>query len=93
MRAELMSLSGQQVSPVNPLGFLSEFDAALDPGGGAGVQQAPHTWVFSSGHTALLNLGEGDIEIEAPGGVELISGVQAAPGVRTLAPGAGEIWR
>jgi len=41
----------------------------------------------------LLNLGEGAIEVEGPGGVELLSGSTEAAGPRTLESGQGEIWR
>jgi hypothetical protein len=93
LNGQIMALSGQTVTPVDPLGFVSEFDAALDPGSQPGGEQGPLTWVFATGHTALLNVGTGDVVVDGPGGVELITGAKAAAGPRTLSPGSGEIWR
>ena len=54
--------------------------------------QVPTEWHLDSGHVALLNLSDNTIEVEGPGGTELISNQNAEAGMRTLLPGQGEIW-
>jgi alpha-galactosidase len=90
---ELLALLGQAAEPVDPLSFTSGPDASplaeqADPN-----DQVPTCWRFPSGEVALLNLGESAVEVEGPGGTELLSGETAEAGKRTLSPGQGELWR
>jgi hypothetical protein len=55
--------------------------------------RVPPVWRFPDGTVALLNLSDGPIVVEGPGGTELFSGASAPAGERSLAPGQGELWR
>jgi hypothetical protein len=55
--------------------------------------RVPFAWELSGGVRALLDLGDEPAAVAGPGGVEVLTGVEAAPGVpRALAPGVGEVW-
>ena len=87
-----MATSGASVAPQDPLAFVSGFDTSPVIELGQGDDEVPTTWVLSSGQTALLNMSDQAIEVDGPGGTELLSGSTAGAGPRTLAPGAGELW-
>ncbi len=89
----VMALRGTQVRPSVPLRFVSGFDTSPLIERAQGDDVVPTRWEWASGEVALLNLSEEPLTLEGPGGVELLSGTTASPGPRTLAPGAGEIWR
>jgi len=90
---DLMALRGVGVAPRSPLSFVSGVDPGPPFEGINPNDTVPLVWDFEDGTIALLNLSDEAVEIEAPGGTELLSGEVAAPLVRTLAPGAGEVWR
>jgi len=84
---------GSAVVPDDPL----EFASGLDAGPMAEMllpdDQVPVTWAVGDEHVVLLNLGDTAIDVECPGGSELLTGESCDPGDgRTLDPGAGEIW-
>ena len=92
LSAELMGMRGMRGHPRNPLTYVSGIDPGppfegIDPN-----DQVPTIWDFSDGSVALLNVGPDPVEVDGPGGRELLSQTESAPGPRTLAPGAGEIW-
>ncbi len=89
----LVALSGVGTVPLDPLAYPSGIDAspiaeAVNPD-----DQVPVTWNIDGGRlVGLLNLGTTAIDVDGPGGTELLSGTQAAAGPRALPPGAGEVW-
>jgi len=93
LNAAAMATTGGRVTPVNPLGFVSGFDTSPVIELAQGDDRVPTTWVFSTGETALLNLGDQAVEVEGPGGTELLSGASTGAGPRTLEPGEGELWQ
>lgn len=88
-----MDLRGQVVRPIDPLGAVS----GLDPGPIVEMTQdndtTPHLWRLEDGTTVLLNLQTDAVDVQGPGGINILSGEEQPPGVRTLPPGTGEIWR
>ncbi len=92
LNAAVMATRGASVAPTDPLRFVSGFDTSPIIELAQGDDRVPTVWTLSSGQIALLNMSDGDIEVEGPGGTELLSGQTAPAGTRTLAPGAGEIW-
>ena len=90
---ELVALSGQRLRPGTPLHWTSGLDAGPVVESATPDDQAPTSFTLEDGTTVLLNLGSEEVEAQGPGGTELLSGANADPGPRTLAPGAGEIWR
>ncbi|MCB9700208.1 MAG: alpha-galactosidase [Alphaproteobacteria bacterium] len=82
---------GADVRPVDPLSHVSGFDTTplLEVAGND--DDVPTRWELD-GATALLNLGDTALEVDGPGGTELLTGETAGAGARTLPPGAGEIW-
>jgi alpha-galactosidase len=90
---DLAETRGASVSPTDPLAFVSGIDFGPIGERGDPDDVAPTTWTFSTGETALLNLGDAALLVDGPGGIELLSGVTAGPGPRPLQPGQGEIWR
>lgn len=87
-----MATAGASVAPVDPLRFVSGFDTSPIIELALVDDQVPTTWILSSGQTALLNMSDRTIEVQGPGGIELLSGVTAEAGPRTLEAGAGELW-
>ena len=89
----LTALRGQPVRPIDPLDAVS----GLDPGPIVEMTQdndtTPHLWRLEDGTTVLLNLQTDAVEVQGPGGINILSGEEQPPGVRTLPPGTGEIWR
>jgi len=90
---EILALVGQTAEPRDPLSFVSGPDFGpiaelADPN-----DRVPVRWEFPDGEIALLNLGDRSIQVEGPGGTELISGEPGEEGTRSLEPGTGEIWR
>jgi len=92
LMGDVMGGVGVEVTPHEPLHAVSGFDTSPVEELDQDDDRVPSTWVFSDGRTALLNLGEIAIEVEAPGGLELLSGEVSESGLRTLEPGQGEIW-
>jgi hypothetical protein len=90
---EAVALRGQAASPEDPLRFLSGLDPSPTAERANPDDAVPTRWLFPDGTVALLNLGEGAVEVQGPGGRELLSGEEAAAGSRRLEPGAGELWR
>ncbi len=88
-----VALRGLTPRPHAPLAAVSGLD------GGPVLELAvpddavPTTWTFPDGTVALLNLSELPVVVDGPGGTELLSGATAEAGSRTLAAGAGELWR
>lgn len=93
VNAEVVALRGQAVRPLDPLDWPSGLD--IGPLGELARpdDQVPTRWQMEDGAVVLLNLSADSVTVEGPGGRELLSGATAAAGARTLAPGAGEIWR
>ncbi|HJN76808.1 MAG TPA: glycoside hydrolase family 36 protein [Myxococcota bacterium] len=90
---DLLALIGVTARPRDPLRYTSGPDFGplaefADPN-----DVVPPVWSLEDGSTALINLGDSSITVQGPGGTELLSGAVAEAGARTLAPGAGEIWR
>ena len=52
----------------------------------------PVRWELEDGTVVLLNLGLESIEVEGPGGTNLLTGEQAEAGPRALVAGDGEVW-
>ena len=90
---QVLDLIGTAAVPRAPLTFVSgpDFGPVAELGDPDDV--VPTVWDFPTGETALLNLGRSPIDVEGPGGTEVLSGETASPGTRSLAPGSGEIWR
>lgn len=89
----LLTLRGQPVRPIEPLSAVS----GIDPGPIVEMTQdddiTPTRWTFDDGTTVLLNLTTKPLDLPSPGGRELISGLERPAEIRTLAPGAGEVWQ
>ncbi len=88
----LTELAGRHARPVGPLDYVSGVDAGPFMEASVPDDEVPHAWTLEYGGMVLLNLDDGERIVNGPGGVELISGITADPGPRTLAPGAGEVW-
>ena len=93
LSADAVATRGSTVAPHDPLAFVSGIDAGPMAEMVAPNDQVPTTWNVGDDHIVLLNLDEVAIELECPGGTELLTGEGCDPGEgRTLDPGAGEIW-
>ena len=92
MSPELVALRGQTPVPEDPLRYPSGIDGGPLLELAAPNDKVPVRWVFPGGEIALLNLSDVSIQVEGPGGRELISGETAEPATRLLVAGAGEIW-
>jgi hypothetical protein len=88
----IVALRGATVTPTDPLEFVSGVDAGPFMEAALPDDAVPTRWVLGDGAEVLLNLGDAAVTVRGPGGVELFSGLSADPGVRTLQPGAGEVW-
>lgn len=91
--SELLSLVGQTAVPESPLSFVSGPDFGPVAELGDPDDRVPTRWVFPDGTVALLNLSEQSVEVEGPGGSEMLGGESAPAGPRRLKPGTGELWR
>lgn len=87
-----IELRGMEFIPEDPWDFVSGLDGSPVIERGTGDDEAPLRWVGDAG-VVLFNLGDETVTVEGPGGTELLSGALAEPGLRTLGPGVGEIWR
>ncbi|MEQ1503055.1 MAG: hypothetical protein ABMB14_12535, partial [Myxococcota bacterium] len=69
-------------------------DALGAPSRAAGAVGAipPAVVVGDAGWVALFDDTDGPLTLDGPGGTEVVTGATAAPGPRTLAPGAAELW-
>ena len=84
---------GSTAVPHDPLAFVSGLDAGPMVEMVAPNDHVPTTWSIGDDHIVLLNLGDVAIDLECPGGSELLTGEDCESGEgRTLDPGAGEIW-
>lgn len=92
LNPEAVALRGQAALAQDPLRFRSGLDPSPTAERSNPDDAVPTRWVFPDGTVALLNLGEQAVEVEGPGGRELLSGETATAGPRTLEPGAGELW-
>lgn len=83
---------GADVRPVDPLSHVSGFDTTplLEVAGND--DDVPSRWELGAA-TALLDLGDAPLEVDGPGGTELLTGETVGAGPRTLAAGTGELWR
>ena len=88
----LMAMRGMRGVPRNPVTFVSGIDPGPPFEGVNPNDQVPHVWDFPDGSVALLNMGMDAVEVEGPGGTELLTGEVSEPGSRVLEPGLGEIW-
>ena len=88
-----VALRGSAAAPQDPLSWTSGLDASPTVERLVPDDQVPRTWTFPDGTVALLNLSDEEVEVDGPGGQELLTGEQAGAGARLLAPGAGELWR
>jgi alpha-galactosidase len=89
----LTGLLGQQVAPVAPLQWASVVDPSPVIEEVLDDDRVPARWELEDGTVVLLNLGLESIEIEGPGGTNLLTGEQAEAGARALLAGDGEVWR
>jgi hypothetical protein len=90
--SDVMALRGQPVRPRSPLQFISGIDAGPPFEWTLPNDSVPLIWDFEDGTTALLNLGPDPVDVDISGGVEMFSGTVSESTVRTLLPGAGEVW-
>ncbi len=87
------ALRGQPVRPSSPLRFPSGHDLGPVSERQVADDRVPWMWQIGDHATALLNLGEDELMLPAPGGTELLTGERASAGSpRTLLAGEGEIW-
>ncbi|MEE2752202.1 MAG: glycoside hydrolase family 36 protein [Myxococcota bacterium] len=93
LHAEAVATGGALGQPRNPLEWPSGVDIGPVSEMAVPDDVVPPIWDLDSGEVVLLNLGEGSIEVEGPGGVEILSGETGEAGPRTLESGQGEIWR
>ncbi len=89
---DVVGLAGLTTTPIDPLAFVSGFDAGPFMEAGVPDDEVPTRWAIEGGATVLLNVGDYPVEVDGPGGTELLSGTAAPAGPRTLAAGAGEVW-
>jgi len=89
----LTALLGGQSVPTDPLRSVSVLDGGPIVEASLADDVVPTRWELEDGTVALLNLGEASVEVDGPGGVELLTGAVADAGSRTLAPGDGELWQ
>jgi len=89
----LTALRGQPVRPIDPLDAVSGLDAGPIVEMTQDDDATPHRWELNDGTTVLLNLQPEVVEVQGPGGINLINGDEQPPGTRILEPGTGEIWR
>ncbi len=92
LQSDVLTLLGQQVSPTSPLDHVSGVDPSPIFEAANPNDQSPTYWTLADGTTVLLNLGTTAIELDGPGGTNLLTGESASAGVRMLQPGDGEIW-
>jgi len=90
---KLVALRGSTARPLYPLAHVSGVDAGPIVEELAPDDDAVSQWVLESGEVLLLNMGDDELLVPGPGGVELITGEEAPPGPRALPPGRGEVWR
>ncbi|MFH1466894.1 MAG: glycoside hydrolase family 36 protein [Pseudomonadota bacterium] len=84
---------GRLVRPAHPLSFPSGHDLGPVAERQVPDDRAPPAWRLEGGITVLLDLGEEPLVLPAPGGTELLTGEESAPGgARILEPGEGEVW-
>ena len=83
---------GQPGRPERPLQAVSGLDAGPVVELAFPDDQAPTTFTLDDGTVVLLNLGEEPVEVDGPGGVNLLTGESGEAGPRTLAAGDGEVW-
>lgn len=93
LRPEVVSLVGREVVPDAPLGWVSGFDTTPLLEIAQKDDRTPTRWVFEDGTVALLNLGDAPIEVDDPGGVDLLDGARRPTGRVTLQPGDGALVR
>jgi hypothetical protein len=93
LHPDAVALRGQSARPQDPLAWPSGLDASPTVERLVPDDQVPVRWDFPDGTVALLNLSPEPVEVDGPGGVELLTGEEAAAGPRTLDPGQGELWR
>ncbi|MDP6935564.1 MAG: hypothetical protein QGG40_21780, partial [Myxococcota bacterium] len=90
---ELVELRGQFAKPAAPLAYLSGPDISPVAEWTTPDDEVPIWWTLEGGVVVLLNLSESTVQVKSPGGREVFSGDEVAAGeVRTLLPGAGEVW-
>ena len=89
---DILSTLGQPGRPERPLAAVSGLDAGPVIELALPDDQAPTTWTLDDGTVVLLNLGEDSVEVDAPGGLNLLTGETGEAGPRTLAAGDGEVW-
>lgn len=93
LSTDITALLGQTAVPEDPLAWVSVQDGGPPMEAALADDRVPPVWRFPDGTVALLNLSDGPIVVEGPGGTELFSGETAAAGERSLASGQGELWR
>jgi len=93
LSATAAATRGSTIVPHDPLAAASGLDAGPMAEMIAPDDQVPTSWSVGDDHVVLLNLGDDAIDLECPGGTELLTGAVCDPGEgRTLDPGVGEIW-
>ena len=92
LSVELMDMRGMHGHPRDPLSYVSGIDPGPPFEGVDPNDRVPVVWDFADGSVALLNVSDEVVEVEGPGGLEMIRGVRAEAGPRILEPGAGELW-
>ena len=93
LHPEAAAMRGEPVRPISPLRFPSGHDLGPVSERQMGDDRVPWTWSVGDDVTALLNLGEDEILLPGPGGMELLTGERSSAGApRTLLPGEGELW-
>jgi len=90
LRKDILSLSGQQVRPIDPLLYLSGPDIGPVAELATPDDEISPRWLMADGTELLLNMTDRSLSIDATGGTELFS--QETERSRSLQSGEGEIW-
>ena len=88
----LLATLGQPGRPERPLLAVSGLDAGPVIELAIPNDVAPTTFTLDDGTVVLLNFGEEAVEVDGPGGVNLLTGEAASAGRRVLEAGDGEVW-
>jgi len=90
---ELTTRIGQAARPESPLQWNSVVDAGPVIEEYMDDDRVPTRWTLEDGTVVLLNLGLESVDVDGPGGTNLLTGEQASAGIRMLEAGDGEVWQ
>jgi alpha-galactosidase len=93
LHPDLVALRGRRARPLDALSFPSGLDGGPPGELVSPDDSVPTTWILDDGAVVLLALGD-EANLLAPPGTEVVSGIDSPVlSERTLADGAGEVWR